>query len=451
MQFFIKTCNFSLKKRQKSDFLAVLKIYVILRQSINQLILTIIIKLMKNFKTFFFAIMTFCFCTVAFSGKTMAQNIVISGEFIEEGEFVCSIVVATGANCRIEWGDLDNTDFIGNGSISVFKHFYTPGTFNITFIGDYEDQYIELHIGNSYEIFTISEIDLSEAPALKRFSCPRCQLTSIDLSPHTELNYLVLDHNKLTTLDLSANTKLKEIFCVNNQLTSLDVTSLTELVDLEFSDNKLTAIDVSANTKLEILDCDNNQLVAINLTGLDALTDFRGSGQKVNLTLTNNGSGEYLHNITLNEPTFTPEGAISYAAGVLKSTDNTVTSTSFKVKTGNSKYNLSGIMEFEYKEAGGIETNTNASMRVYPNPTTGQLTIDCRDALQCVFTNVEIYDIMGKKQFSIVNRSSGRSKLSEANSQFSIEKIDISDLSNGIYFVRIHTENEIISKKIIKN
>ncbi|MDR1951011.1 MAG: T9SS type A sorting domain-containing protein, partial [Bacteroidales bacterium] len=62
-------------------------------------------------------------------------------------------------------------------------------------------------------------------------------------------------------------------------------------------------------------------------------------------------------------------------------------------------------------------------LMVYPNPVTnGQLTIDNG---KLPIDNVEIYDIMGKKQLSIINY------------QLSIIQINISHLPSGIYFVKV--------------
>ena len=61
-------------------------------------------------------------------------------------------------------------------------------------------------------------------------------------------------------------------------------------------------------------------------------------------------------------------------------------------------------------------------LRVYPNPTTGQLTIT---NYELGITNVEIFDMVGKKiQSKIVNL---KSKI----------ELDISHLANGIYFLRV--------------
>jgi len=76
------------------------------------------------------------------------------------------------------------------------------------------------------------------------------------------------------------------------------------------------------------------------------------------------------------------------------------------------------------------------NITLIPNPTTGQLTINSG---QLTIESVEIFDIYGKKQLSIVN------------SQLSIHEINISHLPVGIYFVKIKTDGGEVMKKIVKN
>jgi len=83
-----------------------------------------------------------------------------------------------------------------------------------------------------------------------------------------------------------------------------------------------------------------------------------------------------------------------------------------------------------------ISEQEKYSFSVYPNPTTGQLRIENGELRM---ENVEIYDIMGRKQKIIINY-----QISIVNS------IDISHLSAGIYLVKIITEQGVITKKIIK-
>ena len=70
------------------------------------------------------------------------------------------------------------------------------------------------------------------------------------------------------------------------------------------------------------------------------------------------------------------------------------------------------------------ETHGSAAIQVYPNPTTGELTIDNG---QLTINNVEIFDMMGRKQLSIINCPL-------------LIEINISHLPSGIYFLRIGNE-----------
>ena len=85
----------------------------------------------------------------------------------------------------------------------------------------------------------------------------------------------------------------------------------------------------------------------------------------------------------------------------------------------------------------GIKTMTNDGITVFPNPTTGKLTIDNG---QLTINNVELFDVYGRMQ-----------KSRKAEEQKGELNIDISELSKGIYFLKINTENGIVTKKVIKN
>jgi PKD repeat protein len=75
-------------------------------------------------------------------------------------------------------------------------------------------------------------------------------------------------------------------------------------------------------------------------------------------------------------------------------------------------------------KTGIIEQNTSSRIEVYPNPTTGELEIR---NYECEITNVEIYDMYGRKQ----------SYLSSVTYYKTGEMvIDISHLAPGIYFLQ---------------
>jgi len=87
----------------------------------------------------------------------------------------------------------------------------------------------------------------------------------------------------------------------------------------------------------------------------------------------------------------------------------------------------------------GVETKTKDELgiTVSPNPTTGQLRITNYELREN--TVIEIYDVYGKKHVS----------------QFTFHdshiEIDISHLANGMYFLKLTTNERTIVKKIIKH
>jgi hypothetical protein len=81
--------------------------------------------------------------------------------------------------------------------------------------------------------------------------------------------------------------------------------------------------------------------------------------------------------------------------------------------------------------------NTTSQIRIYPNPTTGALSIE-----HGVWSieNVEIYDVLGRRQ-----KAEGRRQEAEGNIE-----LDISHLPAGVYLVRIQTEAEKVMRKVVK-
>ena len=100
---------------------------------------------------------------------------------------------------------------------------------------------------------------------------------------------------------------------------------------------------------------------------------------------------------------------------------------------------------------GIVETQGIASLRVYPNPTSGELIIGTSAGSvtngvagqarnDVTIENIEIFDLMGRVVMSVTSPPSGG--LGGA--------IDISSFPAGMYFVRITTENGMITQKIVK-
>jgi len=76
------------------------------------------------------------------------------------------------------------------------------------------------------------------------------------------------------------------------------------------------------------------------------------------------------------------------------------------------------------------ENENNNNVQIYPNPTSGIINLQVNEN----FTNISVTDVFGREVYKTINKN----------------LIDISFLSNGIYFLKIKTNNEVLINKIVK-
>jgi hypothetical protein len=95
------------------------------------------------------------------------------------------------------------------------------------------------------------------------------------------------------------------------------------------------------------------------------------------------------------------------------------------------------------------ETETLNQLTIYPNPTNGEFRVS---SFGFNVTEIEIFDMFGKKVQSLMFNVQGSETLNFKPETLNFETvIDISHLPSGIYFIRIETENETVTRKVIKN
>ena len=95
-----------------------------------------------------------------------------------------------------------------------------------------------------------------------------------------------------------------------------------------------------------------------------------------------------------------------------------------------------GIKNKSGNETGVVQlTVSDEQLTVYPNPVKNQLTI--KDG-ELKINNIELFDVYGK------------SVLRHCEQSEAIQKIDVSDFANGIYILKINTNQGIITRKIVK-
>ena len=98
-------------------------------------------------------------------------------------------------------------------------------------------------------------------------------------------------------------------------------------------------------------------------------------------------------------------------------------------------YSIDGTwMIRAYIEGGEGISELISSVNVYPNPAKDQLFVEAETEVQ----EVNVYDIYGRQHDSMTTSNQGNAT------------VNVSELSNGVYFVKIRTNNEIITKQFIK-
>ncbi|MEI6489222.1 MAG: T9SS type A sorting domain-containing protein [Bacteroidota bacterium] len=75
------------------------------------------------------------------------------------------------------------------------------------------------------------------------------------------------------------------------------------------------------------------------------------------------------------------------------------------------------------------------NVSVYPNPASNTITIE---STKCKVQSIKIYNVLGEQVNSL--KLTGNSKI----------EIDVSNLTQGVYFVEVETEKGIVRKKFVK-
>lgn len=332
----------------------------------------------------------------------------------------------------------------------------------------------------------LNTLDISQNTALETINCSDNNLTSLDVSQNTAFTSIGCTNNNLTSIDVSQNINLSTLSFGNNNLTSIDLTQNVNLFILVCNFNNLSSLDISQNTGLGILHCTNNtNLSSLNMHNISTstLTNFDAVSNP-NLTCievddvalataawTNIDAGvSFSMNCITLVTSITVQGQagatmITTAGGTLQidanvlpaNADDATYTWSVNNGTGSATINTSGLLTAitngtvtvtaAANDASGItgstvisisnqsvginELNTIHSLSIYPNPVNSQVTIDSKAKIE----NIIILNITGKTVMTFIPSSN---------------TINVSDLTNGIYFLQIQTGKGLVRKKFIK-
>ena len=135
----------------------------------------------------------------------------------------------------------------------------------------------------------LPSIDVSKNEKLEDFDCQDNHLDTLDVSQNTELEELACVGNNLTELDVSKNKNLKILWCYQNKLSSLNLENQTELELLGCRENPLNVLSISANTKLKKLYVNKTNLTSLDATNNTALEEFNGKDCSYNIAVEGDG------------------------------------------------------------------------------------------------------------------------------------------------------------------
>ena len=141
--------------------------------------------------------------------------------------------------------------------------------------------------GSNNGSYKLSALDVSNCPALEKLNCKGNELSTLDVSHNLALTELKCGGNSLGALDVSKNSELNSLDCEGNHLSALDVSKNSELNSLNCGDNKLSALNVSNNSKLTILGCWDNKLSELDLrnnSALEQLTCYSNQLSKLDVS-----------------------------------------------------------------------------------------------------------------------------------------------------------------------
>ena len=265
----------------------------------------------------------------------------------------------------------------------------------------------------------ITGIDVSHNTQLEFLDCGSNSLTALDVSNNKELVNLGCGSNSLSSIDVKNNTKLEWFDCKDNSLTSLDVTKNTQLKWLGCNDNSISMLDIKNNTILRILYCYNN-----SLTSLDVANNTQLQGLYCQ---DNNFTTEALDDIfcSLPDRKGTANGiaqllfdaSSSDKSKVLAANGSNATNKNWKVQYFGDDADITGFTGTHQCGGGtGIdETKGLPSLSVYPNPVKDVLNI----ATDKPVHSIRIYNVYGTEVAQATDATS----------------IDVLHLPAGVYMV----------------
>ncbi len=292
----------------------------------------------------------------------------------------------------IDWGDGHVDTCAGWNTKVTLEHEYTT-----------EDEFVVKITSNDKDCFFYF-LDIYQNFVL-----------SLDVTSAIKLENLTSSANQLSYLDLRKNNLLQYVFLYDNYLTLIDLPEVegNGLYYLSCENNRLSGLDLSKNKQIRTIYCNNNAISMTDLYNLpcyNQTSNFLGTqnlpliivplGEPVDISENMTFGGiptqfsikkEGLPALENSDYTFSG-GRLTF----LKSAFFSVEMTNDAI-ISNPIYPAKVIAHYAAGTA-GMPKGVNAKLKVYPNPTSGELNIENEDFKKMDL--IKLFNLEGKVVFS---------------------------------------------------
>lgn len=312
---------------------------------------------------------------------------------------------------------LDNIDLSQN---SLLEKFHCVGLPFANLDLSQNVNLIELHCGQT----SIINLDLSQNQHLEIFDCGYSPLTTINLGQNSSLTILSCYNTLITEIDISQCPNIEDLFLRDNPfLTSIDLTQAPNLIEFNCNRNQISNLDLSHNPNLEELFCSGNQLISLELSGNPNMFRINCENNLLtSLNIKNGNSNAIARLIAFENPNLT----------CIQVDDAVYANNQICNETNDGNWCKDDWAEYNEDCILGIEENNLQEFAIYPNPTQNILNIETQEQ---IIETIKIINLQG-----VIVKEVGIT-----------DKIDISSLASGMYFIQIFSEGNRITKKFIKN
>ena len=300
---------------------------------------------------------------------------------------------------------------------------------NLTYLDVSNNKLLTLYVDS----MNLTNLIAAGNPDLFYISCNFNKISYLGVNSLPSLVFLFISNNKIQSLPLASFTNLAFFDCENNELTSIFNSAMKKLVFVNTRGNKISRVYFDATSdpigekppgrlaktnafaSLQHLDCGNNLITSIDVSNLPSLKYLNVSNTSIDsLNITNLTVLD-----TLNATSNTKLNCIQVA----------------NTSVANAKVNFTKDAKANYsincRSAAGIENEIENQYVIYPNPTSGQVTIQLGSA-----ANVSISNAIGTKVY-------------EQNLEQGKHSVLLNNVNAGIYFVEIQNKNTRTIEKLL--